>query len=117
MNKTITFVALAALMAVGTLPVVSANSTIVEDALEKLACNYTGPQGTITSAPTSAGFGGAYWIGPYYYADYSVTYTDIDRYNYCVANIQVGAVSTSYGYRQSYHTCVNCVATVGIDLA
>ena len=113
-------ISLAAMMAVALatisiVPVVSAN-TVVEDAVDRLACHNTGSQGTITKVPYFVWVDGAYWIGSYYYVDSTISYQNVDRYNYCIANIQVGAVSTSYGGSSSRHTCVNCVV-IGVELA
>ena len=116
MNKTLSLATLATLLVAGAaIPVASAN-TIVDDIVDTLACHYTGPQGHIAYVPYFAWVDGAYWIGSKYYVDYTVSYQDVERYNYCIAGIQVGAVNVGYGYSSSYHTCVNCVV-IGVELA
>lgn len=100
---------MAALLAiVSVAPVVSA-TTVVEDLKDAFACQNPGYQGTITSAPYFASTDGTGWVGPYYYAYYTVHYENVDRYNHCVAGFQVGAVNVSYGGSSSYAWCVNCL--------
>ena len=104
--------ALAGLFAV---PAASANVDVgeVPDVVDVdvLACHNTGYQGTIVTVPYLVWVYGTYWQGPYYYVDGSWSYENVDRYNYCIYGIQVGAVSTSYGGTYYWTWCVNCLYT------
>lgn len=103
MKHAIAILALVALAA----PTASANS-IVENLVDSLVCTNPGYQGTIATVPYFVWVDGTGWVGPYYHVYYTTSYERVDRYNYCVANVQVGAVSTSYGGSSSYDACVNC---------
>ena len=105
----------AALAATLAAPVASA-TVDVGDVRDIVACHNTGPQGTIATVPYFVWTSGTYWQGPYYYVDYSVSYEKVERYNHCVAGIQVGAVNVGYSHTSYYSSCVNCV-TIGTLLA
>ena len=92
------------------LPVASAN-TILDEVLDLFACRDPGPQGTITTAPTGAQVPDSGWEGSEYHVYGGYTYTNVDRYNHCVANRQIGAVWISYGGSSTYDWCVNCLYT------
>lgn len=108
MRQILTMATLVALSTVALAPVVSAN-TIVETILETVACRNPGYQGTITTVPYFVWVDGTGWVGSRYYVYGSTSYENVDRYNHCVAGVQVGAVWISYAGSSSWASCVNCV--------
>lgn len=103
MTKTIAAVVLMALAAcMPALPTASAG-------FEILPCTATGSQGTIVTVPYYATIYGTGWEGSEYHVYGGYSYEDVDRWNYCVAGFQVGAVNARYSHSTTWDSCVNCL--------